>query len=408
MVGLAVCAGLLALCLGGAFVLLAMRRSTAGIATTMPARSTQLGRWISRSLVRRAWLALRAALATREQQKLLRERYHMQVAEEATEMMGNMKGAFMKLGQILSFAAEVVPENARNALAKLQMDAPPMSFAIARRVVEEDLGGDLGKHFESFDEEPIAAASIGQVHRAKLRDGTDVAVKVQYPGVGAAIESDLKASRGLAAMLRTMQPHASTPTASSTRSASACAKSSTTSASCATSSYSIGCGKGHPLIRVPRVYPELSGARVLTQEYCRGLRWDDFLASASTQDKRVAVYAINDFVFDSMYRHCVFNADPHPGQLPVPGRRRGRVPRLRLREVLPARVRRGSAGAQSRADGERQGRLRAADAEDGGRAARQAVRRERAVGLLLLPHRRVPRRPASSRSRRTGYARRSR
>ena len=86
----------------------------------MPGRSTQLGRWLSRSLVRRSWLALRAVIATREQQKLLRERYHMQVAEEATEMMGNMKGAFMKLGQILSFAAEVVPENARNALAKLR------------------------------------------------------------------------------------------------------------------------------------------------------------------------------------------------------------------------------------------------------------------------------------------------
>ena len=191
MVAVALCAALLALCLGGAFYLLATRRSTAGIATTMPGRTTLLGRWLSRSLARRAWLALRAVLATREQQQQLRERYHMQVAEEATEMMGNMKGAFMKLGQILSFAAEVVPENALNALAKLQMEAPPMSFAIARRVVEEDLGGDLGKQFKSFDEEPIAAASIGQVHRAKLRDGTEVAVKVQYPGVGAAIDSDL-------------------------------------------------------------------------------------------------------------------------------------------------------------------------------------------------------------------------
>src|SRR5205823_5733665 len=140
-------------------------------------------------------------LGNRERKRQLRERYHMQVAEEATEIMGNMKGAFMKLGQILSFATEIVPENARVALQRLQMDAPPMRFEILRRVVEQDLGAQLGALFRSFDEEPLAAASIGQVHRARLRDGDEVVVKVQYPGVADAIKSDLKASRGLAAML---------------------------------------------------------------------------------------------------------------------------------------------------------------------------------------------------------------
>src|SRR4051812_21943889 len=88
-------------------------RNDAGVAVSLSSRGSQLSRMVTRSFLRRAWLALRSLLATRERQQKLRERYHMQVAEEATEMMGNMKGAFMKLGQILSFATEAVPEHAR-------------------------------------------------------------------------------------------------------------------------------------------------------------------------------------------------------------------------------------------------------------------------------------------------------
>jgi predicted unusual protein kinase regulating ubiquinone biosynthesis (AarF/ABC1/UbiB family) len=71
--------------------------------------------------------------------------------------------------------------------------------------------------------------------------------------------------------------------------------------------------QGHPLIRVPRPYPELSAARVLTQEYCRGLPFDRFLEVATPGEKRLAVHVMHDFVFDSMYGHGVFNGDPHPG-----------------------------------------------------------------------------------------------
>ena len=306
-------ATLVALMLGWfALTALAARRNAAGIATSIGARGAQISQLVTRSLLRRQWLALQSLLARREQRAQLRARYHMQVAEEATQMMGNMKGAFMKLGQILSFATEIVPENVRETLKRLQMDAPPMGFEIVRAVVQEDLGKDLGALFRDFDEEPIAAASIGQVHRARLRSGEVVAVKVQYPGVAAAIESDLRASRGLAAMVSAVNQNIDAQGVvdevkdrlieeldyrREQRSQRLFAK----------------IWAGHPLIRVPRVFGELSGARVLTQEYRRGLTFDRFVQGATADEKRVAVHALNDFVFDSMYGHCVFNGDPHPG-----------------------------------------------------------------------------------------------
>jgi predicted unusual protein kinase regulating ubiquinone biosynthesis (AarF/ABC1/UbiB family) len=236
----------------------------------------------------------------------------MQVAEEATQMMGNMKGAFMKLGQILSFATEVVPENAREALQRLQMDAPPMSFEIVRQVVEQDLGQPLSQLFRRFDEEPIAAASIGQVHRARLLDGAEVVVKVQYPGVGQAIETDLKASRGLAAMLSAFNQNIDAQGVVDEVKDRLLEE---LDYKKELRSQQLFCDlwRDHPFIRIPHAYPELSGSRVLTQEYCRGLGFSEFLAGATVQEKRLAIHAINDFVFDSMYRYCVFNGDPHPG-----------------------------------------------------------------------------------------------
>jgi predicted unusual protein kinase regulating ubiquinone biosynthesis (AarF/ABC1/UbiB family) len=290
----------------------AAKRNGAGLTTTLSARGSQIGRLAARTMLRRVWFSVRTALSTRERRRKLRERYHMQVAEEATEMMGNMKGAFMKLGQILSFATEVVPENARQALAKLQMDAPPMSFAIVRSVIEQDFGADLSALFRRFDEEPLAAASIGQVHRARLHGGQEVVVKVQYPGVAAAIESDLRASQGLAFMVSAIN-HNIDAQGVVDEVKERLFEELDYGKELRNQQLFHALWRGHPLIRVPRVYPELSSARVITQEYCAGLGFTEFAQSATAEEKRRCVFAINDFVFDSMFRHCVFNADPHPG-----------------------------------------------------------------------------------------------
>ncbi len=288
------------------------RQNAAGIATTVSERSSRFSVFVTRSILRRLWLSLRGFLANREHQKQLHTRYHIQVAEEAAQMMGEMKGAFMKLGQILSFANQGMPEAARDALQRLQMDAPPMSFALARGVVEAELGMDLGRAFKRFDEQPLAAASIGQVHRARLHDGSEVVVKIQYPGVREAIESDLRTTDRLASMVSAINSNID-------------AKGVVEELrdrlfeeldyrhELRNQQLFCDIWAGHPLIRVPRVFPEHSRSRVICQEYVRGMHFHDFIAASNAKEKRLAVHAIHDFVFDSMNRYLVFNGDPHPG-----------------------------------------------------------------------------------------------
>ncbi len=121
--------------------------------------------------------------------------------------LGTMKGAAMKLGQVMSFLdVGLVPEEHREEfqrkLAALRDAAPNVSFGGMRKVIESELDGPLKEHFKEFDSEAIAAASIGQVYRAQLHDGRDVAVKVQYPGVAAAVRADMQ---NLGIILRLMK-----------------------------------------------------------------------------------------------------------------------------------------------------------------------------------------------------------
>lgn len=288
------------------------RQNAAGISTTILARTSQIGTMITRSAVRKALLRLRMVIASKQKRRKMAEAHHLKTAQEAAALLGNMKGVMMKIGQIVSFAAETMPAEAQQALTGLQKDAPPMDFALVRQVLEAELGCEIGVHFKSIDEEPLAAASIGQVHKATLRNGEVVALKVQYPGVDSAIESDLKFSQGLAHMINAVHKNAD-------------AKAVVAELSerirdeldyrkeARNQQLFYELWRGHPLISVPRVYPELTSKRVLCQEFKRGLDFYQFLEVARPAEKQLAVFVLNDFVFDSMHRFHVFNGDPHPG-----------------------------------------------------------------------------------------------
>ena len=125
------------------------------------------------------------------------ERRHIEAAEQIVAALGTMKGAAMKVGQVLSFLdVGMVPEEYReefqHKLAALRDAAPTVTFKDMRKVIEEELGERLSDVFEEFDQEPIAAASIGQVYRARCSTAGEVAVKVQYPGVAAAVRADMQ------------------------------------------------------------------------------------------------------------------------------------------------------------------------------------------------------------------------
>ncbi|SCD88922.1 ABC1 family protein [Streptomyces sp. SolWspMP-sol7th] len=127
--------------------------------------------------------------------ELVGREVQQRTAEQLFKVLGELKGGAMKFGQALSVFESALPEELagpyRAALTRLQEAAPPMPVATVRGLLGERLGEDWRKLFRSFDEEPAAAASIGQVHRAVWHDGRAVAVKVQYPGAGRALLGDL-------------------------------------------------------------------------------------------------------------------------------------------------------------------------------------------------------------------------
>jgi predicted unusual protein kinase regulating ubiquinone biosynthesis (AarF/ABC1/UbiB family) len=251
--------------------------------------------------------------ADEERRARLDEQFTIRTAEDVAAELGNMKGAVMKLGQMVSFVADGLPPEARAALETLQQDVPPMAPSLAEQVVREELGAGPDELFLSWDPEPVAAASIGQVHRAVLPDGRLVAVKVQYPGIGAAIRGDLDNTEMLSMMFsavafRNLDVHALIDELRARmgdeldyRLEAACQRE-------FADRY-----RDHPFIHVPDVVPERSAQRVLTTEWVDAMSWTEFEATAPDPLRQLAAEAIFRFAQGSVHRHRVFNGDPHPG-----------------------------------------------------------------------------------------------
>lgn len=297
--------------LWGAARLVMRRRNAAGITTGMSGRALTIGGLATRTAARKAALKMRSLVSSQQAKKELEAKYHLKSSEEVAAVMGQMKGVFMKLGQVASFAREALPPEARKALESLQKDAPPMAFSLVEKVVVAELG-PMADRFSDFDTEPLASASIGQVHRARLKSGEDVVVKVQYPGVDEAIRSDLRFTQGLVAMGSVM--FRNTDTAAMIEELKArLIDELDYRLEAKNQAHFHEIWKGHPLIRVPRVYLQHSAQRVLVQDFVSGLSFNEFVAAATADEKRLAMLVMNDFVFDSMHLFKIFNGDPHPG-----------------------------------------------------------------------------------------------
>jgi predicted unusual protein kinase regulating ubiquinone biosynthesis (AarF/ABC1/UbiB family) len=203
------------------------------------------------------------------------------------------------------------------ALSRLRNDAPPMAPELARETLERELGRAAESAFAEFQWEPIAAASIGQVHTARLQDGRAVAVKIQYPGVGAAIRDDLKNSELLATFLGLISGLSPRKLKFDLRGAARelgerIAEELDYRREAANQAEFAARYRGHPFIHVPEAIEELSTDRVLTQELVRGISWEEALG-ASQELRDSWAEAIHRFTWDSYKHHYVFNADPHPG-----------------------------------------------------------------------------------------------
>ena len=227
--------------------------------------------------------------------------------------IGQLKGIGMKVGQIMSYIDVDLPPELMEALSVLQTHAQPMAASEVRSILAFELG-DRGREIaRTLEETPIAAASIGQVHAALLPDGSRVAVKVQYPGIEKAIEADFGPTAIGSAMGNLLVPDARVDgfiREARARFLEEC-------------DYvrEARMGKrfaeifaGHPVITVPPVHEEYCSRRVLTTTFVDGKSYERFMAEGPPQGLRDSLgAAMFDFYVGTLFRHCLYNGDPHPG-----------------------------------------------------------------------------------------------
>ncbi|HEY5664529.1 MAG TPA: AarF/ABC1/UbiB kinase family protein [Ilumatobacter sp.] len=248
-----------------------------------------------------------------ERRAELDAQFAIRTAADVAHELGQMKGVLMKAGQMISFIFETLPEEAQDALATLQADAAPMAPSLAAGVIERELGQAPERVFLDWTDRPVAAASIGQVHRAVTHAGRDVAVKVQYPGVHEAIEHDLDAAETMYAMFSAMllKNFDAKGFVDELRDRMR-----------EELDYRIEARNlvefgelfaGHPWVRIPELVEGYSTGNVLTTEWVDGMSFDQFRRAAPPDTKQRAAEVIWRFSQHAVTRHGAFNGDPHPG-----------------------------------------------------------------------------------------------
>lgn len=306
------------------------------------ARTARVGSLVTGQSLR--WAGMRTANRVRspERAEAAQNERTGALVGQLVEQLGQMRGAAMKVGQMLSMIEfDGLPEEQQDELqrklAALRDDVPPVPFSDLEKLMRKEFGGPLDRVFSSFDERAFAAASIGQVHRATTVDGDDVVVKIQYPGVAEAVETDLRNATMLLPLLKRMAPGLDGKALAGELRERISEE----------LDYELEAQhhrrierimRGHPLVRIPRVHTDLSTRRVLVSEYVRGERFEEVRrADEETRDRYGEI--VFRFFLGLLYRDGIALGDPHPGNYLLCDD--GRVCFLDfglLRDVDPARL----------------------------------------------------------------------
>jgi predicted unusual protein kinase regulating ubiquinone biosynthesis (AarF/ABC1/UbiB family) len=280
------------------------------------ARTARVGGLVTGQGVR--WAGMRAAnrVRTPERAAAAEKERTAELVRELVDQLSRMRGAAMKVGQMISMVElEGLPKEQQDELqrklATLRDGIPPVPFTRLEKLIRRELGGPLGAVFSDFDERALAAASIGQVHRATTVDGDEVVVKVQYPGVAEAVETDLRNAMMLVPILKRLAPGLDGKALASEMRERIGEE----------LDYELEAQnqrrierlmRGHPFIYVPRVYTGLSTRRVLVSEYVEGERFEVVRRAAEAERDRYGEIVFR-FFFGLLYRNRIALGDPHPG-----------------------------------------------------------------------------------------------
>lgn len=284
----------------------AMGGSLEKLSTGRLGRATQLGK-----------LALaggRAMVADRARSALgSKDEAGVGIATEMLKTFSQMRGVTMKLGQMLSYLDDALPPEARRVLSVLQRDVNPMPWSVMSQVFEENIGRKAEDVFQDLDETPIAAASIGQVHRAVLPDGTAVAVKIQYPGMSEAMRADLENVKVLNLVQRMMSFSTDTKAIMSELEQRFLDECDFRKEAAYQTAYR-NRFTGHPVIVVPEVHEDLSAEQVLVTTFHEGRGYYEWLhGNPDDAERQRVAHTFYRFYLGSFYMDGLFNCDPHPG-----------------------------------------------------------------------------------------------
>ncbi len=294
------------------------RRPKDAVPTSRVARSARLGGLAAGQAARQAGTRAANLTRTEEAAQAAMSARQIQAAEQIVTALGSMKGVAMKIGQVLSFldvgfVGAEHREQFQAKLAALRDSAPNVSFKDMRKVVEGEYGEKLARVFAEFDETPIAAASIGQVYRARLHDGRDVAVKVQYPGVAAAVRADMQNLGIILRLAKSVAPGLDVRAVGHEIRERIDEE----------LDYELEAGNqrtlgriyaGHPFVVIPAVVTDLSREKVIVSEYVTGRGFEAMKALPQAERDRIGEIVFR-FYFGSMYRYRQFSGDPHPGNM---------------------------------------------------------------------------------------------